>query len=313
LNSVIYNSLILPEQLLGPLAEYSGEIIDMRKFIKSAQSINIPIPRPISNSRNGAIDITDITESVSLIENLIVNGAMTAIIENGKVEQNIISTLIVNKLHNHKDLLPGHWINLSNRKISCNVFIDAERQRQYFKLLKMLSPDYPSTETGDRDFLFNTDFLAESAEDGLSTFKGALREHPAKVVLFDAESVWDGGSRSIALLKSAIRHCIANDVAVIVILRDSKILRALPTPDRLIHIWKKGEDRFRYIVETESDLGGAEVEPFELWAENSTWESSTVSPDVLIELPGRENHNKKPGIDTSMNSLFDDLPAGDMP
>ncbi|MEI8248731.1 MAG: hypothetical protein WCI51_23080, partial [Lentisphaerota bacterium] len=166
--------------------------------------------------------------------------------------------------------------------------------------------------TGDRDFLFNTDFLAESAEDGLSTFKGAMREHPAKVVLFDAESVWDGGSRSIALLKSAIRHCIANDVAVIVILRDGKFLRGLPTPDRLIQIWKKGEDRFRYIVETESDHGCTEVEPFELWAENSTWESRTVSPDVLIELPGRENHNKKPGIDPAMNSLFDDLPAGDM-
>ena len=313
MNSVIYNSLILPEQLLGPLAEYSGEIIDMRKFIKSAQSINIPIPRPISNSRNGAIDITDIAESAPLIVNLIGSGAITAIIENGNVEQNIISSLIVSKLHNHKDLLPAHWRNLSNRKISCNVFIDAERQRQYLKLLNMLSPDYSSTGTGDSDFLFNTDFLAESAEDGLSTFKGAMREHPAKVVLFDAESVWDGGSRSIALLKSAIRHCIANDVAVIVILRDGKFLRGLPTPDRLIHIWKKGEDRFRYIVETESDHGGAEVEPFELWVENSTWESSTVSPDVLIELPGRENHNKKPGIDASMNSLFDDLPAGDMP
>jgi hypothetical protein len=305
--------LILPEQLLGHLTEWSGEIIDFRPFIKSADELDIPIPPSISRGRYGAIDITDIAESATLIKNLIESGEITAIIENGKVEQNIISSFIVSKLHNHKDLLPANWRNLSNRKISYNVFIDSERQRQYLKLLKMLSPDPSSTETSDRDFLFNTDFLSESAEDGLSTFKGALREHPAKVVIFDAESVWDGGSRSIAMLKSAIRHCIANDIAVIVILRDGKFLRGLPTPDRLIHIWKKGEDRFRYIVETESDHGDAEVEPFELWAENSTWESETVSPDVLSQIPERENHNKKPGIDTSMKSLFDDLPAGDMP
>ena len=312
MNSVIYNSLILPEQLLGPLAECSCIIIEMRTFIKSAAELDIPIPPPISRGRYGAIDITDIAESAPLIVNLIGSGAITAIIENGNVEQNIISSLIVSKLHNHKDLLPAHWRNLSNRKISCNVFIDAERQRQYLKLLNMLSPDYSSTGTGDSDFLFNTDFLAESAEDGLSTFKGAMREHPAKVVLFDAESVWDGGSRSIALLKSAIRHCIANDVAVIVILRDGKFLRGLPTPDRLIHIWKKGEDRFRYIVETESDHGCAEVEPFELKFKNQKWESETVSPDVLSQIPERENRNKKPGIDASMDLSFDEFPAGDM-
>ena len=311
MNSVIYNSLILPEQLLGPLAEYRGEIIDFRPYLKSAAEFT-HIPDPISLDRYGEKDISKIRESTRYIENFADSGLMTVVVQQKNVEADLTSDIIVPKLCNHRHDFTKHWKNLTSYKINSIAFIDIERERQYSKLMGLLDADFSLFPKRDDFFLFDTSFLDKSAEDGLSMFKGALREHPAKVVLFDAESAWSGDARRLALFKSALRHCRVNDVAVILILRECKFLRGLPTPDRLIHIWKKGEDRFRYIVETESDHGCAEVEPFELKFKNQKWESETVSPDVLSQIPERENRNKKPGIDASMDLSFDEFPAGDM-
>ena len=47
-----------------------------------------------------------------------------------------------------------------------------------------------------------------------------------------------------------MRHCLEKSIALVVILRDGKLMNHLSTPNRMIDVWEKLKGEFAYIVES---------------------------------------------------------------
>jgi hypothetical protein len=271
---------------------YQAQDIDINTFIEMAKESGLYIPDNLKFDRYGAINISEIEKNVMLIENILECGSITVILEHKNVESNITSILLLNSLYDNTNNTIEHLKNLSSSKTSI-VFIDSQHQQRYIRQLQALKFQ------NKNNFLYRTDFLEAPIDDSFNIFKNALLESSAKVVIFDAEFLGEINNKNINILKIVLRHCKTKNIAVALILSNDKILNYLPTPDRLVNIWKKGNDRFNYIVEPEARLGEDDIKPFSLELKEGQWKSETLPRDTLRKIPERNCKNPKPGISPS--------------
>ena len=297
--------VISPEEFLMGEADLKYKVIDIRDFLKLAESL-VDIPDEINLGRNGAIDLEEFEASVPLIENIAESRAITAIVEHRGVEPNIISGLLMSSLQNNENKFAVHLNNLCGETLRGIIFIDAEHQARYMRHIKALPNNFnPTPNSGP--LLYKANFLDEPPEDGFITFKNALLESLAQVVIFDVESICEANHRKLSLLKKVFRHCKEKDIAVILILRNGKILQYFSSPDRLVHIWKKAGDKFNYIVEPEARLGEKEIKPFEINITTDKCITKSLKPEILGKIPERENRNKQPGVAPAMEAFLEKL------
>jgi hypothetical protein len=275
------------------------EVVDFSSFLKAAKKAGVYIPETIRPDRYGEIDCDEIEDSKPIIKNLIDSGSLSVVIEHKKVQPNIVSGVIALALLSCENATPKPWINVD--KVKCLTFIDRECKERYWRQIKEIA----QTQL-DGYSLFDVKFLDNPSDEGMAMFKGALRKHQGKVVILDVESIWND-SPKVKLLNNAIRYCRRHDIAVVVILRHEDSLKSLPSPDRLVHIWKKSDSKGHYIVETDARIDEPEIAPFEFWFEDKLCYSQNCDKDILCRIPDRENRNIKPGVAPSAMDKIDKM------
>ena len=139
-----------------------------------------------------------------------------------------------------------------------------------------------------------------------------MRQYNPKVVFFDAASIWEAGSKNINMMRQAIRHCIENGIAVVLILRNERVLRYMPPPDRLVNVWAHPSEEQHYIVETKPNIGEEEIAPFEFWHDGSRWISDALAKKILDKIPERKTVYDKPGIAPNMDDVLSDFSSHDV-
>lgn len=219
--------------------------MERRDFFKMAETAGTYIPEKLRPDRHGAIDIEAKCQVVPLLKNLAHSGETTVIIEHVNVEPNLISRIIVALSQKVDGFAIGHWRNMAAGKVSCIVFIDVERTMQYAGKLRELGDL-----TNSKPILYDTRLFEQPEDECLKELKQVVHKNSPKVVVFDAETLWTEGSGRIAVLRKFMRHCLGKNIALVVILRDGKLMQHLSTPDRKIDVWQNLKGEFTYIVES---------------------------------------------------------------
>lgn len=276
-----------------------AEVVSMRNFLKTTSA---NIPETIQLTRNGAIDIEEIQTSTPLLENVVELGVITTILEHNNVELNILSSRMLVALQSNLNLFSNHSRNLSQKSIKSIVFIDIERKRHFVNLIRKTDAKFFED---DIDLLFDTRFLNKTLEDGVEMFNNIIKSTSAKTVIFDTESVWNGGTRRILIFKEILRRCISKNIAVVVVMRNKKYFYNLPQPDRLLQIWKYGDSKHHHVVETESCFNKNIIEPFQFYLQDGQWISEAISRDILPNIPGWQPNAEEPGIHSSFDDAID--------
>jgi len=244
-------SLLLPNPKPSNLPVLISEMkveappIGQREFLKMAEAAGACIPPPLRLDRYGAIDIEVEQRAAPLIKNLVYSGETTVIVEHENVEPNLISRVIVALSNNVEGFAISHWKNVAVGKVGCIVFIDVEHKKRYTRKL---------LELGDlangKPILYDTRLFEQPEDECLKELKQVAHKNSPRVVVFDAESLWTEGSGRIAVLRKFMRHCLEKSIALVVILRDGKLMNHLSTPNRMIDVWEKLKGEFAYIVES---------------------------------------------------------------
>lgn len=283
------------------------EIVNMHTFIKQAQELGANIPEPIQLNRYGAINFAEINASTPLLENLVEPGSVTVIFQNKNVESNIFSSRIFSAVHSHTDPFSNHCHNLSDRSLKTIVFIDIERRKHYQQIMQKSNVNIFDM---DADLFFDSMFLEKNLEDGITLLKHIIHSLSPKVVIFDIESI-QAERKHILQLKAAIRSCISQNIAVVIVMHNQKVLQGLLQPDKLIKIWKYGEKPHNHVVEFEC-INNNHIDSFEFYLEDEQWVSKSFPLARLNNIPDWSPDNMQTGVSSSFMDELDKLPKNDL-
>ena len=274
----------VPERIyykVGKLKDF--HIVGDAEFIKVAQSLGVRIPDILRPDRFGAVDITDKKKDTGeLIEGLVAAGEVTTMNEFSGVKQFRFSHAIIDGAVTGGNILGTY--HKPKRQLRTLVFVSPGMEQRYLRHWTIANSDSWK--------LYSSNFLYQSVEDALTTFKGALNEYNADIVLFEAEEFFSGSANRIVTVKSAINFCRQLRKGVIIIFNKDVYMTDIPawlesTADRKVNIMPIPNTVQSYVIENFSGLS-PKSERFKAEFTDSGIKTSDVSDSELLKIENRE-------------------------
>lgn len=276
----------------------SFHIAEDTEFIRKAQSLGIRIPDILRPGRFGAVDMLDWQkETGELIENLVDAGEVTVINEFPRIKPFILSHAVISGAAKGHDVFGTRFKPI--RRLRVQVFVSPGMEQRFLRSR--------SQEGFDGWKLYSSNFLQQSAEDAMATFKGALDEFNADIVLFESEEVFSSSANRIATAKATINLCRQLRKGVIVIFNKDVCMTDIPswlesTADRKINIMPIPNTVQNYIIENFSGLS-PKPERFKVEFTDSGTKTSDVSDSELSKIENRVVLDKH----CDANIIFDEF------
>lgn len=250
------------------------------EFIKAAQSLGVRIPDVLRLDRFGAADMTK-KEAEELIEGLVAAGGVTTMNEFPGVKQFRFSHAIIDGAVTGCNILETY--HKPKRQPRTQVFVSPGMEQRYLRRGTIVNSDSWK--------LYSSNFLYQSTDDALATFKGALDEFNADIVIFEAEEFFSGSANRIATAKAAINFCRQLRKGVIIIFNKDVCMTTIPswleaTTDRRINIMPIPNTVQSYIIENFSGLS-PKTERFKIEFTDSGTKTSDISDSELSKIEHR--------------------------
>ncbi|MFA6103622.1 MAG: hypothetical protein WC721_15635 [Victivallaceae bacterium] len=298
-NFLSYNPLIsagIPYKI-GKANDF--HIADDAEFIRKAQSLGAHIPDILRPDRFGAVNMTDVQdETGELIESLAYAGEVTFINEFPGVNSFRFSHAVIDGAIQNFNILGTRFKPKRRQRIQ--VFISPGMEQRFLR--------QQSEESFDGWKLYVSTFMQQSGEDALTTFKGALDEFDADIVIFEVEEFFSGSANRIATAKAAINFCRQTRKGIIVVFNKGVCMTDIPswlesTADRMVYVMPIPNATDNYIIENRS-CRNHKPERFKVEFTDTGIKSSDVSDGELSKIESRPLLDKHRDVKVELEEFF---------